>query len=694
MAFFSKKRTKEDSARERLDDLKQGVEVAFKDMKDLHDEWQVNVDEYNLDLSRTMTPANIVQYKSNREHQFASEMQGILSFRDPKWQVLAQRQGGAEDMSSIIREYLSYKMYHDDIREDVMEDGALDIILTGREFIELGFRELVDRKPGKKPAEEVAVERVNAVAEIPEGADDDILAAISEQLAVELTPAPPPEDDQEKRTPGEPYIQYVDSFDIVIEPGYTSIERCWVGGGWIAKRIVIPIKQAQADKRYKNRDMMKPTKTIKGSPQWNFLSDRKRGDQTPQPGKDFIELWEVWQAPKPNKDEPGRVTVFSKDSKKAHWEGDHPYPELKRFPFYSTAFKRKKGQFWGIPYLKPFLLHIKQYDLMRSIHQDIARMKKPLLAGQEGIHDQVDMDVIAQAPAGSMIRVQSPELLREIVFPGASSELTAEIQLLDNDTNSESGLQPTSTGGFGRSVSATEFAGVNQNLQRDIAAIDKKRGNMLAKVGRDLIKLVQTRLDPEDVIKIAGTDGKEWKQFQVKDIMGEVDLRIGVGMAKPVDNTVRTKQMIDLLGVAAQFPGQVRVNKLLVDIFDLAELPNPNEYVVNQDVREQHLETLGMFISGEPAQAQQGDEHRRHRQDIALVMQMLQQIAEDPEAQQQFSPEQLEAGQMLFQNLQIHDQQHAAFLGEDVPAGGSNAQAGGPSNSNTEGQIMAETRGF
>ena len=673
--FLSKSapRTKADAAKDKVAEIKEAIRFALQIREGDEDSWREFLAVYHLE-PRNIMPEAIAAYHSHKGHQFVSKMVSLLTFRDPKWQVLASNSvPGVKDTASIISNWMSWFMYHNDIREDVLEGYILDLLITGTGVLESGYKESPREKPqGAQDAVEMAqkLELMGQAMAMGGEVPADMLAMASEEVGKELVP-PPPEDDAERRTNDMPFVQHVDTFDFIIAPGYTTLEQAWVGGGWCAKRMVYPMTKIKANKELKNKDLIEPVREIK-NPRYEPLIDGQGKDNKCQ--IELAELWVYWEAPQSD-DDPGHVYIVSEDSDKEHWKNENPYPELNGFPFRALSFKRKKGQFWGIPYLKHLMEGIDAYDQMRSFHQDIARMKKPLLAALAGGVSDAEVDNIANAPAGTVIKMNMLDAVRPLDFGTAPVELTNEIRLLSSDIEVGSGIGANQIGGFGTpGASATEVSTIQQNIMSDIQFIASKASNALAKVGRDVVKLLQSRGDPEREIRIAGVDGKEWVNFRLEDIKGDFDLRVGVGMEMPIDQAVRQRMLIDILQLAQGFPGQFRMNKLGRDIMELMALPNPDQYIVDKDGREQHLETLAMLLTGEDVEVIASDEHLRHRNDVAraggAIVELLNSGTLSPETGQRM--------QILMQNLQQHDQAHALFLGERPGNQVPQAKAGGP----------------
>jgi hypothetical protein len=613
----------------------------------------------------------------------------MLTFRDPKWNVLGSNAApGTKDMATILRNWMSWFMYHNDVREDVLEDFILDMLIAGTGVMEVGYMQPRPKK-GNQGEQELADQfdmAAEAVAMQNDGMDVDLdaLAVAAEQVGEELVP-PPPEDDMERRTLDMPFVQHVDIWDFLVAPGYPRLEQAWVGGAWCAKRITMPLDKAKGNKDFSNRDQIESTREI-NSPRWSFLlgDDREAGEPEPI---ELAELWAYWEAPDPNSDKPGQVWIVSENSDKAHWHDDNPYPELNSFPFRALSFKKRKGRFYGIPYLQHLMEALDSFDLMRSFHQDIARFKKPVLGYNENFISEANFAAIANSPSGHGIGMQAfpNEAIMPINWGQASPELLTELQLLDNDLQIGSGLGPNQVGGFAGNASATEVSTVQQNILSDIEFIASKSNNLLAKVGRDVIKLLQSRGDPEREIRIAGTDGKQWIDFRVEDIKGDFDLRVGSGTEMPVDENVRQRMLIDVLQLSAAFPGQIRMNRLGNDIFELLNLPSPQDYFVDQEGREQNLETLGMLLTGQPTEVLPGDEHQRHRMDIARVLSVINEMVNSGEVAQDL----VDNLMVLAQNLQGHDQVHAQFLGEEAGPG----QVAQPQGQDNTGDLLSAVGG-
>jgi hypothetical protein len=667
---------------------KEQVKLALRFREDEERQWREFTSIFMADR-RDITQSEIVSFNTHRGHKILTKMISLLTHRDPKWNVLSMNTTErAQDMASIVRGWLSWYMYSKNVLRDVHEPTIEDAVVCGTGITQVGFR--TDPQEAKRSNNELALQAQMefsaeaAAANLPE----DIIAQVADEIDNQAKSMPPPEDAREQNFPGEPYYQNVDIWDFLIAPGYTSIESAYEGGGWVAKRIVIPLKRAKSDPRYKNRSSMKATIEI-DTPHWGFLNgEGESGSLHNLP--DLWEGWEIWIAPDPFKEKPTRVLVISESSPKAHFESDDPYPELNAFPFQAVKFKNRKGRFYGMPYLRHMQETLDNWDKMRSISLDIAKTKKPILTGQKGIHDEVEMERLAQSPAGHTLLINAPNALGSIDWPDVSPELMNELAMLAAETQELSGQGPNQLGTTSQpGVSATEASIVQQNVIADVQTFGKHRNTELVTAGRKLLKLLQTKGEPADILRASNTDGKTFVQFQRDEIIGEYDIRIGVGTTAPIDENIRRKQLLDMLvGLGGAFPANINVNRILVDIFELFDLPSPQDYVVNQEGREQYLEIAIMFKTGESTPVVQGDEHMRHIKELDFVLQPMVQSLQSGEIQ---DPEEMARTQLDIRNLMEHRQQHQLFLGIDPSTSGGVSLP--QDNQITQGDLLAGVRG-
>ncbi len=675
-----RKKKKEDVAM-----WQQRLRVAMTLRQDDEKRWEVSTGIFNL-ARRDVTGSEIPSFNTHRGHQIQTKMINLLTFRDPKWNVLPMTNDPkAKDNASIWRGWLSWYMYSHDVRDDVHVPFVEDTVVCGTGINQTGFK--VDRKHEKTSEQEVA-EQMRLAEAAGRGAitEEDINSRI-EEIQRDMTPIPP-EDYKEQNFTDEPYYQNVSVWDFFIAPGFKTIEQAYAGGGWVIKRIVIPLARAKADPGYKNRTNITGTRTI-DSPDWQFLFNRhaKTGEgvsaapDNVKEDSEFAELFEVWEAPDPFKEgDVGKVKVFQLDGNHFHFEGENPYPEIRGFPFTSKNFKNRRGKFYGIGYLEHLQETLDNFDLMRSVELDIAKVKKPILVGQEGIHEDIDAKRIAAAPAGHTILLKNPAGFGQLEWPDESPELRNSVNSLSSDILILSGIGPNQVGaGLPSGASATEASIVQSGIASDIQTNSDKMGREIVKSGRRLVIMLQTKAPPKMVLRASNTDGKEIFEFNLEEVMGEFDIRLGAGTAMPVDESVRRKQLLDMVSsIGAIFPDFLNVGRLLIDLFEMFDMPSPQDYVNVDETRHQHLETAIMFKTKQVVPVLPGDRHTRHIQDLDIVITPMVEAAQ----QEQLAEEDMFDLSNLMKHRQMHVQQIEAKTGRSSPGSANQPVL----NSTTRGQ--------
>lgn len=646
----------------------QRLRIAMHMRKDDEKRWRISTGIFNLE-PRNVTGGEIDTFNTHRGHQIQTKMINLLTFRDPKWNVLPMTNDPkAKDNASIWRGWLSWYMYSHDVRKDVHAPFVEDVVVCGTGVNQTGFK--VDRKAPKTTEQEVA-EQMRLAEEAGRGAitEEDIQSRIAD-IQRDLAPIPP-EDYKEQNFFDEPYYQNVSIWDFFIAPGFTSIEQAYTGGGWVIKRIVIPMARAKSDPGYKNGSKIKPTRRI-NTPEWDFLftNGGKGGDAESQKkiqdDAEFAELFEVWIAPDPFKEgDEGKVKVFQKEGEHFHFEGDHPYPEIHGFPFAAENFKDRKGSFYGIGYLEHQQPTLDNLDLMRSLELDIAKIKKPILVGQEGIHEDVDSKRIAAAPAGHVLLLKNPNGFNQMEWPDESPELRNAVLTLSSESLVASGVGANQLGGgLPSGASATEASIVQSNISSDIQTNADKLGREIVKSGRRLVQMLQTKAPAKMVLRASNTDGKDIFEFNLDEVKGEFDIRLGAGTAMPVDESVRRKQLLDMISsIGAIFPDFLNVGRILIDLFEMFDMPSPQDYVNVDETRHQHLETAIMFKTKQVVPVQPNDRHTRHIQDLDIVINPMVEAAQ----QEQLAEEDMFDLSNLMQHRQMHVQHIEAKTGRSSP---------------------------
>jgi hypothetical protein len=674
----------------------QRLRTAMRLREKREKQWREFTRIFNL-VKRDVTAREIPTFNTHRGHQIQHKMINLLNKREAKWNVLPMSNNPkAKDNAAIWRGWLSWYMYSHDVRKDVREPFIKDIVVIGTGVNQTGFK--VDRKESKPGSQEIAEQmRLAEQASIGALTEEQIQAKIRE-IQRDMDPIPP-EDWKEQNFSDEPYYQNVSTWDFFVAPGFTSIEDAYNGGGWVMKRIVIPLDRAQSDPGYKNRKNITPTRTIK-TPEWEFLKtddpkSTSTGNRNNKAESEFTELFEVWTSPNPFKEgDVGEVKVFQLEGEHFHFEGKNPYPEINGFPFVSENFKDREGEFYGVPYLEHQQEVLDNFDLMRSLQTDIAKVKKPINVGQEGIHEEIDAARIAAAPAGSTILLKNPAGFNQFEWPDASPELINEVNLLSQEILVGSGVGPNQLGaGLSSGASATEASIVQQNIVSDIQTNADKLGREIVKSGRRLVQMLQEKGNPKTILRASNTDGKEITEFALADVIGEFDIRIGAGTALPIDETVRRKQLLDMISsIGSVFPNHLNVERILIDLFELFELPAPQDYVNVDEMRHQHLETAIMFKTKQVVPVLPGDRHMRHIQDLDLVINPMVEAAQQGPAS--------EDDMLDLSNLMKHRQMHVTAVQAQSGNSGVSGTNNQPVLNNTvrgasanAGDQLAATRG-
>jgi len=662
---------------------KDQIRLAQAMRRDDEGKWLELVSMWNIESDDEITNDEIECHNTHYGHQIIAKLLSMLVYRDPKWDVVADT-GQEEDRNTatLASGWLSDFVYRNQVRADVLEENTLDLILTGRGYCELGFNVddavVANKKEATSEGELMKAEAAAMLAD--QGYSQTDIDAIIDEVTKEVAPPPPMVLDDDLFS-DEPFVKYADAFDCYLAPGYKSLKAAWEGGGWFAKRDVVPLRVAKKNPRFLAKDKMSATSEI-DSPYWQMMKqfETKSADALCEDVQ-YIELFYVWQAPDKIKGLPGRVLVISEGSDLPHYDGDNPYPELDAFPFESVCIKRKKHSFLGIPLLRHYQADLRQYDRLRSVSLDIAKSQKPLLMAVAGIWDDNNIANLAEASAGSIHKVQSVDGLKALDILRGSPDLQAEISRLQSDIFFKAGLGPNQMGALspaGRP--ATEISIVQQNSGNDIASMNEIISQYWVRIGRKLLKLLKAKTPPEKVLRAVGRPGKTWKSFSADEIDDEVDVRIGAGSAKPVDEAVYRKQLLDLaIGLGNSFPADINQKALLREVFERMDLPNPDDYIVPDDDDRQLLENIIMLRGGE-VPAEPTDNHARHIADLDKTMRIM---GQDLQASAQQGDEMAAMGLQLMIN---HRQQHQDFLANQP---GAQAQMGQV----TAGDTMAATRG-
>jgi len=635
------------------------ISSALDGRQDEEKKWAVGAEVFNAEDGPVLVPDKMQRLHTHYGHYAMNKVLNRINFRAPGVNVLSKSIGSEDkDTAALIRGWWDYYIYSRDVKEDVMDQVAVDALTATAGFFQVGWK-----NPPKKTDMEEAKERMDMAAAAMETGEDVYAQMVAQdQQQRDL----PPDDCTDDHAEGEPYMQHVDVWDMVCCPGFKSLKHSWRGGGWVAKRIILPLGVAQHTKEYKHRDQISASWAFESSSMRDMSHDRGlsgRSGKAQDASESLIEyaiLWEVWTAPDPRRGRKSQVYVMSEGCDKLHYKSDNPYEMLDMFPFVDVVLKPKKkaSSIYGTWYLQPIWDTLHELDVLRSVTLDRAKTKRNVMLAQANLMSQKEAETIGQSPEGTIHMVKHPDALANVALTAVAPELESETAKAMNDFFMKSGVGSNQMGAYSTpGASATEAALVQQNLNSDTDEMARRFGKAWILACRMMTKLLKEFANPTQMLQASREDGREWGEFTTQDIAGEFDIRLGIGTQEPVDEAVRRKQMIDAMSVINSFaPGVIKEDLIIPDFLELEGFPNARDYVRDEALWDQKDEFTAMLM-GNNIQVQPDDRHYQHMRDGSKVLSMIHQgLQANMQKGIESPPHVVAAAQMLEQHLAMHQQ--------------------------------------
>ena len=240
---------------------------------------------------------------------------------------------------------------------------------------------------------------------------------------------------------------------------------------------------------------------------------------------------------------------------------------------------------------------------------------------------------------GGRIFVDDPSQIQQLNLNANSAMGFEEVQAYLGYIQQVSGASPYIAGSdaSGYNIDNSTATGVNQLSSaagRRIGFYIGQHQDAVARIGRQVIKLMNQFMTTERMVRIAGERGAEWVQLSPEDIPFDFDL-IVKGSTESLNKSYERQQGIDLLREIASLNGLPSVDgrqfsivpavNYVVETFDL----NPEEFWPQQD---QHTQAQ---LQAQTDQATAGAQQAQADAQMAdPQMQAMMQQQADPAAQQ------------------------------------------------------------
>lgn len=466
-----------------------------------------------------------------------------LTVNHPKIEVLANKPED-EDRAVISEAVINYWWRHYDFRAPFRR-AAKDFLTVGHGWIKVGYKfeeksvELDDTE--KENQFEQLVSEASAFAgENPELAgelptNEEIFANAPETKMVIL----------EDR----PTLERVSPFDMFVDPEATCMDDV----RWIAQRIVRPLEDVRADKRYKYKTRIACKADAVISSDWLSEDQKRKMDSD----IDRVTIWEFYD-------------VVS-DSMCVFCEGSDDYlidpqkmPYVFGHPYEFVANYEVPDEFYPIGDLE--MVEAPQQELNKTRSQMMNHRKKygrkylyraSALGpeGRQGLESNEDNIAIEV--------IDDNQPLQDVIMPVPITPMSGDLYqysaIIQGDMDKVSGVNEYARGATPEiRRTATEAAmiqdGANARSADKLAVIEIAIGG----IARKILQLAQQFMTGEQAARIVGADGQQfWFEYNHEDIEGEFDFQVEGGSTQPQNETFRRQQAVAMMNSLGPLVGSV-----------------------------------------------------------------------------------------------------------------------------------------
>lgn len=339
--------------------------------------------------------------------------------------------------------------------------------------------------------------------------------------------------------------------DFLFDAEAGPLEDSWK---WVAQKLTMTKAAALEDDRYskaavKSAKGRQPAdKKEKGGIVDTFLNKFAKDDSD-----DLLDIWEIYNLEK-------REMLSIAEGADAFLIKPRSLPPgIEKHPFSILRFMLRDDSPYPIPPVSPALDPQKEYSLSRSrllTHRKRFNRKYEVVTNKL-MDPDADMSKLENGDDGTLITVQALGAVQAIQDAPLDQMGLTELSLLNNDMVEIFGT-PSSARGVADADSATEASILDKRLE--VREGDKLSMvvDWITTIANKLDQLVETHIDKDEAVKIAGPQGEFWQIVRQKDyesINGQFEYTVNLGASQPRLPDIERSQWIAFMSqVVIPFP--------------------------------------------------------------------------------------------------------------------------------------------
>jgi len=555
------------TAKERLDLAKRWRHDEGYDAK-----WHRMIDLYrgHTYWDSHMQGSDVDRIQVNLAFSTVNVIAPSIAVNHPKITVTPNRAEDA-DRAIFVESIVNYHWRHHNYRKPFRR-SVKDFLIIGHGWIKVGWKFVEQER--QLTENELNTQYIDARKEVSEfGYQNPDLAMDlpSDEEIVDSIPS-----SQMEIVEDQPFVERISPFDMFIDPEATCLEDA----RWIAQRIVRPLADVKADKRFRRGVRLNVEADSGLKVRWEDDDERDRYSDLVE----RVTLYEYYDI------EEGTISVCAEgsddyllDPTPMPYDFGHPFVMLRNYDIPDTFYPM--GDLEAIESLQEELNktrsqmvnHRKRYARKYLYHE---RSFGP--EGREALESDDDGRFVPV--------VDENRPLGEVVVPLPQVPLAPEMynhsSIIENDVNTVSGVSEYARGQMPEiRRTATEAAIVsdagNARASDKLAMVEICIGD----VGRRVVQLMQQYMTRDQMVRITGKDDQQFfVAYTRDDILGEYDFSVEGGSTQPLNETGRRQQAISLMNAVAPLVGTI------IDPAELARyvlsfgfgVKNPEKFIVQQ----------------------------------------------------------------------------------------------------------------
>ena len=467
-----------------------------------------------------------------------------VSVNHPKIVVIPNSQEN-EDRSAFVEAVVNHLWRHHDFRKPFRR-AVKDFLIFGHSWVKVGWKFLEqERTLGEGERDEMLEEAL--VEADAFAAEDPILAGglpTDEEMAANIpqTTMMVVED--------QPFVERISPFDIFVDPEATCLEDA----KWIAQRIVRPLEEAQADKRYKASVRKNLSADSLLYPMYAVTSRQQQEEYLDTEERCVVyEYYDILE---------NTLSVLPQS-------GDQFLIDPIVMPYaYGQPFVMMRN--YDVP---DFFYPMGDLEALESLQLELDKTRSQMMNARKRYarkylyHERSfgpeGREALESDQDGRLVPVvDENKPLIETVVPMPQTPLSPEIynmsEIVEGDINTVSGVSEYARGQMPEiRRTATEASIIadagNARAADKLATVELA----IAQIGRRVIQLMQQFMTGEQMAQVADKGGSLFVPYGRDDIVGEYDFSVEAGSTQPMNDTIRKQQAVSLLNAMAPLVGTV-----------------------------------------------------------------------------------------------------------------------------------------